>query len=976
MTTPVTVAQLLGDIKTFAYNPSRIQRAAMAALNSIYDGTIPIVDASNPFVYCLEYSSVNLTAFLQNSAALNRRLYPAAATTFEDLYLHMSNTDYANIFALPSTVQFYLVINKAQLENALVLDPDTGISKVTIPRNTVFYAAEVPFSIQYPIDIRKLAHGSLQIVYDVSVVSPLQNIDTNVIEYETLRGIDGEEYIQFALETQQFSIKTQTNPFNSINGFAFSVPFEDQYYAARVYVTSNNAWKEIAVTYTEQVYDPNTPTAALQVVGNTLNVRLPLVYITTGLIAGQVRVDIYQTQGPLDLQMANYHPNDFTATFDNIDKNETSAYITAFKSVTNVAPFAKDRATGGRSALTFDELQQRVIQNSIGPRNLPITPSQIQTTLLDLGYTLVKNIDTITNRIYLATKALPSPNSPTLVTAANANVATIVTQVLQADSLQGCFGHATGMTISPKSIVQTVNGICSLITKAAYTQLISLPLADLCAQINSGKYSYTPFYYVLDNTSDSFDVRPYYLDEPQISSRSFIQENPDTGLQASIGAGYLFEKTDTGYRLTISTDSNDAFKALADNEVFCQLKFQSPTQASPAYMLGVQQTRAHNTDERVFVFDLNCVYDVDSNDALALPSFATSGIAPTPRCGLDQVFSIVFATSNATALQSNTTNIDSELGAFQFPHPVIGVTQERITLIFGHSLQTLWNSFRSFTNLIPFKTYTADVPLLYDQDVYVTDPATGSIITIDNNGDAHYQVLHAAGTPVIDSQNNPVYAHRAGDPILDSFDRPIPVDNYQTIVNRSVDLVTLDGVYQFANDPVTLDYVKQIKASLLTSLTQELVSLNAEALEKTEIFYYPAITQGNVNALADNNQLVNIEAAQSLKVSLYVEEIVYNNKNLIASLQASTIKTIGNFLAANSTVAISQLEDALSSVYGSDVIAVTVTGLGGSGEYKVVTLTTDSTRLSIRKVLQLLPSSQIAVQEDISVVFTTHGLTN
>lgn len=970
----MTVAALIGDIQSFAYNPAGMQRTILEAFDSIHEGKIQVVDASNPFVFALETSCVNASAMMQHAAALNRRQYAVAATTFEDLYLHMANTDYANIFALPSEVKFYLVINKQQLLDALVLDTATGISKVTIPRNTVFRAADIPFSIQYPIDIRKLEHGALQIVYDASKISPLQNLTTNVIEYESFTARDGVEYVQFAVDTQQFSINTIKSKFDSTSGFFISVPFEEQYYAARVYVSApSNTWKEIAVTYTDQVYDPLTPTAALQVVNKKLYVRLPLVYITSGLVSGTMRVDLYQTKGPLDLQLGNYKHDSFTAEFDHIDASDSSDYITAFKRVTNIAPFAKDKTAGGRNALTFEQLQARVIQNSVGPRNLPITPSQIQSALLDKGYTLVKNVDTLTGRTYWATKALPAPNSTTLVTAANASVATIVTQVGKADTLHGCYGHATGMTIGSKALIQNDNGITSLLTKAAYSGLLALSLSDRAAQLNTGKYSYTPFYYVLDTTTDSFSVRPYYLDAPQIASRSFVQENPDTGLQASIGANYLFEKTDTGYRLTLSTLSNDAYKALADSEVFCQLGFSSSSQASMSYMLGVQQPRAQPSDERIFVFDIASSYDIDGTDALALPSFLMGSSTLTPRCELKQTFNVLFGTTNTDAVQTPTTAIDTYLGAFQLSGAAIGITHEHLTLVFGTALPTLWNSFRSFVGAIPFKTYLADVPRLYEKDEYLKDPGTGAPFSVVD-GALVYTKLHSAGDPVLDGQGNPTYLYRAGDPMLDNFGRPIPVDNYSTILNRSLELVTLDGVYQFANDPITLEYVSQIQSSLLSSLTQDLAELNAQALELTNIYFYPAVTQGNVNVIADNNQLANIEAAQSLKISLYVDNVVFNNKSLTASLQAATIKTIGAFLAGNSTVAISQLEEALAKVYGSDVLSVNATGLGGDANYRVVTVVDESTRLSVRKALKLLPSGQLAVQEDISVVFTTHGL--
>ena len=974
MSTPKSVAELIGDIKTHAYNPAGIQRLAMAAYDSINNGSISIVDATNPFVFALETSCVNASAMMQQAAALTRRQYPASATTFEDLYLHMSDTDYVNIFALPSEVLFYLVINKRQLLSALVLDATTGISKVTIPRNTVFYAAGIPFSIQYPIDIRRLAHGDLQIVYDASVTTDLLSLTSNVLDYTTLVDTEQEEYIQFAMDTKQFNILSVSSPFDSTSGFTVNIPFTDQYYAARVFVSnSNGTWREIAVTYTEQVYDASIPTAALKVVGNTLTVRLPLVYITTGLISGRMRVDVYQTQGPMSLQLGNYSPGNFTAEFNYIDQNDASVYTSAFTGLTNISAYARDKTTGGRAALTFEELQSRVIQNSVGPRKIPITPSQIQTTLLDSGYSLVKNIDTLTNRIYWATKPLPLPTATTLATSANANISTVIVQSANADALNGCYKHSLGMTIGPKALVQSINGISSLMTKAAYQALTALPLADLCSTLNAGKYAYTPFYYVLDTYTDTFTVRPYYMDTPAISSRSFNQENPDTGLQVSIAASYSLVKTTSGYRLTLTTKSNDAYKALSDAQTFCQLSFTHTSQNERAHMLGEQLVRAATTDERTYIFDINSSYDIDSLDSLALSTFSTASAMSVPRCALTQSFSVLFITSDTDAVQSPTTAIDTYLGSYQLPSGHIGITHESLTLQFGYSLSTLWNSYRSFASTIPYQTYIADVERTYEKDVYLTDPATGSSFTIVD-GELVYNVLHMAGDTVLDEQGTPVLLHHAGDLVLDQFNRPIPVENYQTVINRSVELVTLDGAYQFTTDPVTNSYVQQINDSLITSLTADLVALNNEALEQTKIYYYPSVTQGNISAIADNNKLVALEAAQSLKATLYVSVEVYNNASLIATLQAITIKTIGEYLATHTTVAISLLEEALSNTYGNDVLGVTVTGLGGDNNFRVMSVVDESTKFSIRKILKLLPNGLTAVYEDITVAFSTHGM--
>lgn len=975
MSSSVTVSSLLGNIQDYAFNPATIQRSAIAAFDAINDGTIQIVDGTNPFVFCLENTSVNVAAFMQQNTALTRRLYPAAATTVDDLYLHMADTDYVNIFALPSLASFTLMINEKQLLNALVTDPITGISQVTIPRNTVFNAAGIKFSIQYPINIRKLMHGGLQIVYDTSVVSPLQNLSTNIIDFSTVNDPNGVSYVVFSVDTQQFNIISLEATVSNSGGFTTSVAFNNQFYYCRVYSTNNaGKWVEMAITYTQEVYSPNTPTAVVSVSNGVAVVTIPIIYVTTNQVFGKVRIDVYETMGPMNLMLGNYSPNNFSADFMYVDKNDSTVYTSAFTSISSIVTYSQDTTTGGRNALTFEELQTRVINNSIGPKNIPITPSQIQTSILDLGYSLVKYADTVTDRVYWATKSLPAPTSPNLVTTANASVVSLITNIASADTLQGVTSHSLGMTVTSAAIVKTINGISSLVTKNQYTALISQTLPELCASINAGSYSYSPFYYVLESTVNTFEVRPYYLDTPSIKFRSFIQENPATGTQVSIASTYSITKTSTGYRLVITTISNAAYQALPDNEVFCQISYT--TNSVPAFMLGIQQPRNNNAGERAFVFDITTAYEIDSNDQIALTSFISNSPVK-PKCDLNANIAVTFSSNSTTLNTAPATEIDNYLGTFQLPSGTIGITHENLNIQFGYALATLWNSYRSIVAPVPYQTYLSDEQDTYSKDVYLNDPLTNNPFTTNTAGDLVFTKLHSAGDLVFDSNNNPIYKHRAGDPIIDvATGLPKPVLNYNTIVNRLFDMVVIDSVYQFANDPITLEYVGQINRALITSLTSDLASLSQKVLEKTKIYYYPEVSKGNVNVIIDNNQVMNIEAAQKLQVVLYVAPDVYKNINLTNNLESITIKTIGKYLHSNTTVSVSHLKDALSVAYGSDILGISLSGFGGEANYSVITIMDNSSTLSISKILTVLPNNTLAVKEDISIIFKVHTASN
>jgi hypothetical protein len=203
---------------------------------------------------------------------------------------------------------------------------------------------------------------------------------------------------------------------------------------------------------------------------------------------------------------------------------------------------------------------------------------------------------------------------------------------------------------------------------------------------------------------------------------------------------------------------------------------------------------------------------------------------------------------------------------------------------------------------------------------------------------------------------------------------PLPLANYQTQLQRTIDIFVLGAAYRFANDPITTAYVAYVEAALLTWITQDLVALNQTVLEKTQIFFYPSVSQGSVNVSIEGGVVVSIPAAQSLDVVLYVPTETSNNPNLLASLSSSTIKTIGNYLKAASTVSVSELLSIMRSVYGKDVVDVKISGFGGSANYTVLTIVNSSTRLAINKVLQVLNNLQMSVQEDVRISFITHDV--
>ena len=983
------VSTLLNNVTNYQYNPVAIQSAIMQTLSDVTNGNIQIVDPSNPFVFCLEAAAVLTSAFMMKNEANTRKQYPYAAQTPEDLYLHMSDVDYVNRFALPSSTTFSLLLPVTEVLNKMVLDPITGIKKLVIPRNSYITITGIQFSIQYPIEIRQMQHGGIQIVYDTTILSPLQTLSSNIIPFEIRQNTNG-DYIYFEFETMQFDIISQTASLNSTTDFSLVINFTQQYYYTRVYVEDlNGKWTEIRTTHTDELYDINVPTAVLKVINNTSNtigtsnitlggnvlVSIPQIYTGTGVLNSGIRIDVYETQGPLNMILWEYPFTAFTATWLAIDPNDNTIFTTPLSTFNSIIPFSTNTVSGGSNCIDFPTLRNQVITNAVGAPSLPITNAQINTTLNIAGYTVVKNIDNITNRTFLATKRMPNPTDINLITPAAATVVTLNTTIDQLIKINSIIDNTSAVngnsiTITPDTIYQLNNGITTPLTNDQLTTLLNLPNQILAYTISNGNYLYTPFHYVLDMTNNEFNVRPYYLDKPTIITQLFIQTNDTTKLLVNTGT-YTIYRSATGYTLTVVTVSSASYQALPDNQVQAQLSFIPEGQTTPAYLIGTLMGTTAN-GERIFNFDLSTNFNVDINNCIQLTKFLLFANQPIlTGAKLLTDFNIIYTTNYPVGSQWVPNTIDAGLSNFLLPINTVGITNEILRVNFGYSLDRLWSRSRSIASSVTYKTWPSDVVRLYEEDIYAVD-SNGSAVQFDANGNVVMTLLYKKGDPVI-TDNGFIYLHKAGDIVLDLSGNPIQTNANGVL--RQFDIMLIEGVYWFANDVTASNYRTVITQNILEWLTTDLVNIESQLLEQTNIYFYPNATLGTIKAIVDNSNTINIDASQSLSVNLYVSQVVYDDVALRSQLSISTITTISDQLS-NKTFSIDSITTALRTIYGNDVTSIQISGLGGSNNYSVITVVNEGENCSIKKQLISLPDQSLIVQEAIAITFILYNVPN
>lgn len=973
-----SLSAFLDNMVKYQYQPAAMQKDALDYLNVLLGGNVDVVDPSNPFVFSMEMATVMTAGAMAKMQTRTRLQYPSVAQSPTDLWPHMSDWDFINIFAKPSTTTFGFAFSLDEVLAKMVTDPTTGINMLVIPRNSTVTVAGITFTLQYPIQIRQLQHGGLQVMYDATETTPLQTLATNVIPYD-IRRQAGVDMLYFEVDLYQISITAQTQPVTAGTTFVNTFQLTDSYYYTRVwYQNTDGTWTEMTTTMTPEVFDVTKPTAVVVVTGNQVMVTIPNIYLTSGLLgATKIRCDFYQTKGDLTVDMGAYPTPSFQAVWTAVDSNDLTVFTAPMKTLQIVQIMGNSVTLGGAAALDFATLRDRVINNATGPINLPITPAQIQAKLTSNGYTVVKNVDNITNRSYLATRQMPVPTNPELITAAASSIETITTSMTALAALPTVIDNGASVTITPDTIYKNVNGIIQVAASAEIDAVMSLVPTQRALAVNQSSYYYTPWHYVLDTTGVEFALRPYYLDGPSAVTTVFVDDNDTTGLQVSTAKYSLTRTVDEngdpthqGYVLTLEVTSSPAYKALADSQVAVQLAFVPAGEQDYAYLNGVLQGINPASGERVFTFDLSSTFNVDANDDLELTKFTMFTVDPRiVKTPLLNQFDILYSTSaTMDPAQYEPKPFNQKLGQYLLPQPSYGIQNEQIRLQFGYSLTTLWARARSVIGEIPYQTYATDVPRLYPADEYQTD-ANGSYITFDAQGNPVITILHHKGDPVLDANGNPVLDHHKGDVMVDASGAPIP--GGERDLERQLDLMLIEGAYYFATDSAAVGYRQELVSTVLAWLLNDLLPLQQILLEQTRIYFYPQATMGDIYVISQAGLKVGVEAGQSFQLTLYVSPQTNANADLRDQLTTASVNTLQAQLQ-NATFARSDAISSLKAIYGSDVIDTEMLITGGAVNMPVFTVVDDSTRCGLKKILVAQGDNSLIVEEAVTVVFVPY----
>lgn len=992
-------SQLIPKFQTLQSNPYACGRMLLATLQKATDGQEVFVDPTNPAVFVLESAIVMATAAMQQAETLTRKQYASMAINMSDVYRHMSDTDFIGRFSAPAKAFITVIMlldeikQKADfVRNSQGLPDGSGIRKMTIPKHSEFYVADTTFCMQYGIDIRILPHGGVQVVYDTSEKSPFYSLESNYVEHGVSR--QGTfKLLRIKIPVLQMSASQQIAQLNSTTGFYKNYVITDKFHYCRAYIKSatTGKWIEIKTTHTDQIYDARTPTVMLTVLENSLDVKVPQIYFNSGLIRDSLRLDIYTTKGSLEMNLGSFGKDSFTARWIDRDGGVDSSYIKPLLTFSGLAIMSDTVVSGGSDGVTFAQLRNQVITQGLSVPTVPISENQLVSTANSAGYQIVKSIDNITNRVYLATRGLPTPalqevtNSTadiarTTVTSAGCTVLTLQKSFESLAQEPSVSDNNTRLTIKPNTLFSQVNGI---LTVVPYNQTINLlseavtsPSA-LAYAVNNARYFYTPFFYVLDADEDTFRTRVYDLNKPTVVSKSYIAENPELAIELSSSTyDVICDIVANEYNIVLKLAVGDSFKDIELEQYAVQLSYLPPRSSTRVYFNGIIQLLADedNADQYYARFTLPSKFDVNSENELILePSKASAQLTTE--------FDLVYMVSEPP-IDAGLTEIDeyidpTKLDDYDETFIYRAVVHEKISIKFGDALSRIWTKSDTVASTKILATYPETTYRYYEKDVLLRDELGNLVIDFDDATNTLIEhIEHYAGDPVLTSLGEHEILHRAGDPILDADGNPTYLRENRT-VERQTDIVLIDGRYFFATDETVLNYKTEFETLITQWVVGDIDTIAGRLFENTSLMFYPKITAGSVEVYVGNNQLLRIDADQQFDVEYYLSSEKFKSANVRAAIGSETAKIISDGLSGK-TSSISQLTSALKTAFGDDIISVKISSdvLGESTDtktrYQAFTVKDESIRPNVGKQLLALSNLKLTVVDSVNISFIEH----
>ena len=572
-------------------NPALMLKAGVDYTISATNGELNFVDASNPITLGMEFAAQLAANNFGYFAEADKKHYPALATTMDDLYHHMSTELYRGRFGSPSQATFRFFFKFKELLLYAVPYGNQGMKKILLPRGSIVTVDDIVYTLLNHVEIRISPYNAVQVVYNAENRDYFEILESNILNHYYMTNTDREEFVIIEIPMMQVEIERSISDITFAgNVFNQIFAFKDKFIQARVYLSDK--WdniKEIMTTHSGLVYDPNQVTARLSVLeGNLLKVDIPLLYYSLGQVNDMnVIVEIYTTKGKLSVPLKDLQDKmtyNFSADFGlSEQESEYTAPLPSF----DILMDSLTNSEGGADGLSFETMKSWVIQGGLYKAS-PITHANLKRNANIMGYDITTDIDNITGRVFQASREIEEPSDDEFTSGVGCSIESVVIKPSQLMTHPFVNTHQDRMTILPKALFRTYNGLTSLLHPNQIPSISTSSNLDRYIQnINKLEYIFTPFYYCFDYKDGKTDCRVYHMDDPYFISKYFVDSNNHVSMLVNTDSVQVVRR-DWGYSVILTTQSSDDYKETGHEKLFCQLAFKPAYQSSFVYINGTR----------------------------------------------------------------------------------------------------------------------------------------------------------------------------------------------------------------------------------------------------------------------------------------------------------------------------------------------------------------------------------------------------
>jgi len=972
-------------------NPASIQSLVLTEFENRLGGIYSVADPNNSFNLLLEAnSSINAQSVRYMESMFDAQ-YAVRATTSAELYNNMSDFDYLSMVASPATTTLNLTFNSDYLiSNAISYDSVYNL--VVIPVGTQFYIGPLTFGIYYPINIyiNKITNN-IHILWDNSAPNPLHELTTNMIQFIQYSN-SGLNLMTLYIPVSQFTTLTNIYPVVQQQGFIQNITYTDQFYSARVFTnTTPGNWTELKYTLSETVYDPTTPTAKLIIQNdtNTITINIPQIYFTNAQIGNQVMVVLYTTTGSINLDLTSVEVASCNCNFG-LNQTGVSGYssILANLSTIDLTP-AENVITGGSNAIDFPTLRNLIVNGGLYT-SVPITPAELSTYAEKNGFSIVKYIDNITDRIYYASNTITGgQNGYVMTTTATINV--ILSKLISTDSNSFIlpssnsittissirnFTDMSAITILPTTVYAYNNqtGNCTPINDTEITLLQNLhknQKSEFVNELNSNIYTRCPFHIVTYTESQYPITKSFNLMNPSVTNIRYIADNVELSPQMSIvNAVVIHQNNGTGgYTLRLGVTKNSTMSQIAESNITVYI---SSTSHSGESFYGIAQLTGTSGVLSIYELTIPTSYYISQQGNFRSQMLLTSqDTLGTVDISLNSMFNVVFLL-NPSLYPTIPQNINLTNYISSQYSQLLGVCQQQIDVVFGTDLSSfIYNQTNALWSPTTYATWPNDVYQTYSHDVYETNTLGGLVYTVDTSTtppSIKLTKLHSKGDRVLDSSNNPIIQHHQGSVIYDPYGNPKMTVNSNRQLNYYVSSMMFDMRLFYSENPTDVLFCNNLTNTLM-SYFNTLTIIQGNLLEQTSFYYKPNSTMGVATFSSGNNTPIVLDLGFSFSFIVYVSQATMSNYTLTTAI-VNDIITITQAEMSKSVISLTEITDNIRSQLADTIVSIDVEGIDNTTTLQTVIIpSTNISPIIGQKLVYNQSTGTITLQSDIQVKF-------